>query len=114
MNNTEVALALLSLRLAGSVLLLMIMRFQLRLFRKPIDPEYRSMRRLLFVLVLIAFLGNMVPVYLEASILVGPIPRDLGVLYALSNAVTALAIAAVLCALYWLADKLFQAARTKR
>lgn len=96
MDVKIIAVSLLILRLVSTIFLILVLRRQLHLIKKT-DTDLDSTRKLLFLLVFIALLGNIVPIIIDLITFLEPDsrsnPSPLGVLYAYSNAITAAVVA---------------------
>lgn len=102
MDIKEVASILLIGRLVSATFISLVIKRQLALFKKPIDPGLVGFRRILFFLSLAVLVGNIIPIVLDvATILAGDSlhredsPSLVGVSYAFSNCITS-AISAIL------------------
>lgn len=114
MKIADVGAGLLLLRLIGSLALVLVLLFQVKLFGSRIDQKYVVIRRLLFVLAAIAFIGNFVPIVIDIWVIYGHPPQWLGILYAVNNAVIFLCIALALALAYWMADRIYKESRSKQ
>lgn len=104
------AMLLLVFRIASDVFIFSVLRKQWALLKVKIDPELRNFRRVLFYLSLAVFLGNIIPIIIDGlTVVYGNMNRPqhvapISILYALSNASTALISAFLIWLLYRLAS----------
>lgn len=84
---------------------------QRNLFRIKVDPDIQKVRRVLFGMSITVFIGNLIPILVDAGTLVGSITRSshhvnaVGILYSVSNVVTAVVSAILIWTLYRLAAR---------
>lgn len=110
---TVIAGLLLIFRVVSDVLIALVIRRQWRLLKLPVPAEYRNdeksikkFRKILFFLSLGIFVGNAIPVFIDALTLFVETGRPSGlraisVAYAFSNATTALVSAILVWLLYF-------------
>lgn len=108
MNIKVIAAILLVERLLAVTLMLFVVRKQLSLFKRRADQEIHRFRKLLFALALVITASNFIPIVIDALTLFANLeyrdnPQPIGILYAISNATTAVISAAALLAIYRLA-----------
>ena len=84
-----------------------VLKTQVRLLRMPVDdPNVWDFRRTLHYMTIVVALGNLVPIVIDVVTILGPSrPFWLGVLYAISNVVTALFTAILIHKMYRLASQ---------
>ena len=96
-------------QLTSVVLMGFVIRRQLELFKFPIEKEVRLFRRILFMLALVAFLGNLVPTTISILTLTGHITRSTqtvnaaSAIYSITNTLVASTSAMLIASLYRLA-----------
>lgn len=107
-----VAATLLVLRIVGVVYLIRVFRIQVGLLRKPISEEVWDFRRKLHYITIALLLGNLIPIFLDALVVlqaigIGQHIRTTPVLliYASSNAITAFLFALLLSKIYAMANQ---------
>lgn len=112
MDIKDVALLLLLGRIVSVVFISLVIKRQLALFKKPIDPGLVGLRRTLFLLSLGVFVGNLIPIAIDiltiataSSLHREDSPSIAGVTYALSNCVTASVSAVLIWTMYRQAAK---------
>ena len=97
-NLTLFAAVLLALRLVSVAFLILVLHQQWQAIRLNRNRPLNATRRMVFVLVLITFLGNAIPILIDTAALTGHYTRRqpplLGITYAFSNALTS-AVSAV-------------------
>jgi hypothetical protein len=107
MDIKIIALTLLTARIVSVVFLLSVLRKQWAVLRTKDHPELGTLRRVLFYLSMVIFLGQFVPILIDAATLVAQVkrsdPNPLGVAYAYSNAFTAMISSLLLWFVYRLA-----------
>lgn len=67
---------LLVIRIASLILIGAVIKRQLELFKLFIDKEIRTYRRILFVLAIAIFIGNLIPGTIDILTLVGEVTRS--------------------------------------
>ena len=84
-----------------------VLKTQIKLLRMPVDdPNVWDFRRTLHYMTIVVALGNLVPIVIDVVTILGPSrPFWLGVLYAISNVVTALFTAILIHKMYRLASQ---------
>lgn len=102
------AIVLLAMHAGSAAYIFNVLRKQASLLRLPIDTYLKHFRIVLFALSLAIFLGNIIPIFIDGVTLfvdIGRTPsvRPISVLYAVSNALTALVSAYLIHMLYRLA-----------
>lgn len=105
-----IALILLLMRIGSGVFILIVMKKQWELLKVPIEPHLMRFRMVLFALSLAIFIGNIIPVIIDAATLFFDTTRPpflsvTSVSYAMSNAITALLSAYFIHTLYRIAAK---------
>lgn len=96
-------------QLTSVILMGFVIRRQLELFKFPIEKEVRLFRRILFMLALVAFLGNLVPTTISILTLTGHITRSTqtvnaaSAIYSITNTLVASTSAMLIASLYRLA-----------
>lgn len=90
---------------------------QVVILRSRPDPELQTGRLVLFALAVVIGLGNIIPMAIDAAVILGEVPRAkpnlIGVLYALSNVLTLIFSASAVLALYMIAERLFSNTRAR-
>lgn len=93
MDIKTIALTLLILRLIAVYFMSLVLKRQLGLLRDNYSPELRGTRIILFVLAMVIFVGNFVPILIDTLTIFGSVARSqpltIGITYAYSNALTA-------------------------
>jgi hypothetical protein len=108
--SIELLASILLLALIGSMtFIFMVLIKQWRLLKVPIEPEVNRFRKVLFMLSLAIFLGNFVPIFIDAATLFVETGRPtnlkaISVAYAFSNALTSLCSSFLIWLLYKLAS----------
>lgn len=103
--------ALLVGRLVSQVFITLVLKRQWELLKLPIDENLKLFRKRLFTLSIVIFLGNLVPILLDATALFittegrNSNPSIIGIAYVISNNLTAIVSAFVIWLLYRLAAK---------
>jgi len=111
MSIQTYALILLIIRLASDAFILAVLYKQLRLFRFWVEPGLRLYRKGLFILSLIIFLGNFIPIAIDAATYFADLERSvstvrpLALWYSFSNATTAFLSAFTIWLLYRMAAR---------
>lgn len=96
------------LHLLASTFMLMVIKRQIGLFKKYIDPELRAFRLVLFLLSMSIFLGNLIPLTIDFINAVGvttdevPLGR---ILYINTNAIVSVISAGLIWSMYRMAAK---------
>jgi hypothetical protein len=96
------------LHLIASGFMLSVIRKQLGLFKKYIDPELRAFRLVLFLLSLSIFLGNLIPLTIDFINAIGVTSNEVPIgriVYISSNAIVAVISAALIWSMYRMAAK---------
>lgn len=110
MSNIQLmALGLLIFRTLSSIFIVVVIYKQLQLFRDIVPQELNLFRKVLFVVTVAIFLGNLVPIVFDTAALFVDIgraqPRPIGIAYAFSNATTALVSALGWLIIYVMAER---------
>lgn len=111
MSIQTYALILLIIRLASDAFILAVLYKQVRLFRFWVEPGLRLYRKGLFILSLIIFLGNFIPIVIDWLTVSSDLPRAVSTVptislwYAFSNAATAFLSAFTIWLLYRMAAR---------
>jgi len=93
MDIKTLAVVLLTAHLVSIVFIALVLVLQAKLFKKKVQPSLIGFRRLLFVLALVVFTGNLVPIGVDALTIFSLVERSsstinpIGVAYSVSNAV---------------------------
>ena len=96
-------------QLTSVILMGFVIRRQLELFKLSIEKEVRTFRKILFLLALVAFLGNLVPTTISILTLTGHITRSTqtvnaaSAIYSITNTLVASTSAMLIASLYRLA-----------
>lgn len=107
MEVNILAITLLTGRLITLYYLGRVLKTQVKLLRMPIeDPNVWDFRKTLHYMTIVVALGNLVPIAIDLVSIFGPTrPFWLGVLYAISNVITALFAAILIHKMYRLASQ---------
>jgi uncharacterized BrkB/YihY/UPF0761 family membrane protein len=108
MTIEQYAFTLLITHLASMVFIFNVLKRQWRLMKQPIPSYVKRYRYTLFILSLVIFAGNIVPIIIDALTLFIEVGRPdtvklVSLLYAYSNAITAVVSAYLIWTLYRLA-----------
>lgn len=107
MNIKTLAFLLLVGRLVSLVFLLLVLVRQVRLFKIPVSLQLNRYRMVLLIICIIGIVGTFVPILIDSLTLVSAVsrgtPQPIGVAYAFSNNLTALAQAVFIWVLYRMA-----------
>ena len=119
MGLQTLATILLFERLLSSVLILLVLWKQMKLFKKPIvniaDTTISVAvwaRRLLFILSLVVLFGNFIPITIDYFTIFSGLeqravsPTNIGILYAISNATTSVFFSLLVWGIYKLAEQI--------
>lgn len=108
------AAMLLAFRITSMVFIVLVLLKQLRLMKIPIVKEFdtptiRRMRKVFFIIALVIFLGNFIPIAIDVLTLFVETGRParvqlISIGYAFSNSLVAMLSSIFIYALYWLAD----------
>lgn len=96
-------------QIASAVFMFFVLRRQVRLFKLYITPELKVFRKILFLLAVVIFLGNLVPIIIDTLTVISHIHRStnqvntVGLLYAVSNTLTATMSALLIWIMYRMA-----------
>lgn len=106
----ELAFILLIAHTVSLVFIFRVLRRQYQLMRLPIDKHLQGFRKVLFLLSCAIFLGNIVPIIIDTLTLFVDTERPselhtISVVYACSNALTAMASALLIWLLYKIAGQ---------
>ncbi len=113
LSITVIAGLLLIFRVVSDILIALVIRRQWQLLRLPVPEEYRDdeksikkFRKILFLLSLGIFVGNAIPIFIDALTLFvetgqPAVLRPVSISYAFSNATTALVSATLVWLLYF-------------
>lgn len=84
-----------------------VLKIQVSLLRMPLDdPAVWDFRRTLHYMTIVVALGNVVPIIIDVVTIIGPSrPFWLGVMYAVSNVITAIFAAVLIHKMYRLAGQ---------
>lgn len=107
--QTLVVLLLLG-RSISIMFILSVLNIQWRLLKRPIEPYIENFRKILFGLSLAILISNMIPVIIDIATLFTDIGRPAvvsfaGVIYSLSNSLTAAISSLLVWYLYYVATK---------
>lgn len=111
MNIKTLAWILLIFRLLSMGFIVLVLRRQMRLFKLYIQPQLRTFRKVLFLLALIVFIGNLIPIVVDLLTVFSKIHRVVsrtnmaGVVYALSNDLVSLSSSVFIWYMYRVAAK---------
>lgn len=112
MGVKELATMLLTGHVIALIVTTLVLSRQVRILRSKPDPELQTGRLVLLALAIVIGLGNLIPMTIDAAVIVGVVPRTppnaAGVLYALSNVLTLIFSASAVLALYIIADRLLR------
>lgn len=93
-----------------------VIRKQWRIRKSPIHPRLQNLRKVLTLLAILVFVGNLYPLFLDVITLLPPDIRTsnvinmLGVVYALDNNITFMLAAILIWTLYKLSDVVIEVA----
>ncbi len=116
MNIQLLALLLLIGRLISEGFIIAVIRKQWKVRKSPIHPRLKALRRVLTLLAVLVFLGNIYPLILDAYTLVAPGIRTspnvnlVGVFYSLDNNLTFMFASILIWTLYKLSDVVIEVA----
>lgn len=111
MSIQTYALILLVIRILSDVFILLVLIKQFRLFKFQVDANLRLYRRALFILSLIIFFGNFVPILIDYLTAFSDLQRSVSTVrpislwYSFSNATTAFLSAFTIWLLYVMAGR---------
>lgn len=110
MDIKTLTLIFLGLRLVSMVFIVDVIKKQVRLLRRPVDPKLKNMRMVLLGVSLVIFLGNLIPIGIDIAtqfVETGrPTPvRPISVAYGLSSNIPALLSSILIWLLYKMAEK---------
>lgn len=112
MSARELAVVLLVGHVSSVILVSLVVRKQLRIFKGTPDKSLRAGRITLTALALTVLIGNFVPIIIDSLVLIGPVkrahPSPVGVVYATSNVIILLLSAMCVLALYIVAERLLK------
>jgi hypothetical protein len=104
-----IALTLLLCRIVSVGFILAVLRKQWVLLSTKNHVEVATLRRVLFYLAVVIFLGQFVPIHLDSATLIDQVkrgaPSALGVAYAYSNAITAMISSLLLWLVYRVSER---------
>lgn len=111
MDDVKVLAATLLLgHVLALVVVVLVLSRQIKILRGKPDPTLQIGRLVLLALAVVIGLGNLVPIAIDAAVILGSVtrakPSHLGVLYALSNVFTLILSASAVLALYVIAERL--------
>jgi hypothetical protein len=115
-----IAAILLLARLASDFYMARVLRKQWKLLKLPIEPEIKRFRKVLFILSIVIFVGNFIPIIIDSITLLYGNPgrpaavRPISLMYAVSNASVAFFSAYLIHLLYKLADNPEEASKDIR
>ena len=104
----SISTVLFILHLIASGFMLSVLRKQLGLFKKYIDPELRAFRMVLFLLSTSIFLGNLIPLTIDFINAIGDSSSEVPIgrlLYISTNAIVAVISAGLIWSMYRMAAK---------
>jgi hypothetical protein len=104
----SISAVLFILHLVASGFMFSVIRKQLGLFKKYIDPELRGFRLTLFLLSVSIFMGNLVPLTIDLLNALGDSPDEVPfgrILYISTNAIVAVISAGLIWSMYRMAAK---------
>lgn len=110
MDIQLLAFLLLIGRLISEAFIVAVLRKQWRIRNSPIHPRLRNLRRVLTLLAVLVFVGNIYPLLLDAYTLIAPGIRTsptaniVGVVYSLDNNLTFMFASILIWTLYKLSD----------
>jgi hypothetical protein len=112
-SKEVIAGVLLIIRLIGSAYLVKVIKVQLKLLRVPavdergnVDEGTMKFRQTLTRMTFVILLGQVIPILIDILAMVnGSVPAWLGIVYAISNAFTALTAAVLIWRLYEMATE---------
>ncbi len=110
MNIQLLAFLLLIGRVISDIFIIMVLRKQWRIRKIPTHPRLQNIRRVLTLLAILAFIGNIYPLLLDLYTLFYPgvrtsqVVNPVGVLYSLDNNLTFMFASILIWALYKISD----------
>lgn len=116
MNIQLLALLLLIGRLISEGFIIAVIRKQWKIRKSPIHPRLRALRRVLTLLAVLVFLGNLYPLFLDlytlfdAGVRTSPNINLVGVFYSLDNSLTFMLASILIWTLYKLSDVVIEVA----
>lgn len=118
MSLKVIATILLIERLISAAFITMVIRRQIALFKMAASDTLQNFRRVLFYLSLAIFVGNFIPILIDALTIAANLegrsnPAPIGIAYAISNASTAMLSSIFVWVLYRMAaQSVFEEDRT--
>lgn len=110
MNIQTLATLLLIGRLISDAFIIAVLRKQWRIRKLPTHPRLAQIRRVLTLLAVLVFIGNLYPLFLDAFTLVDATVRStrnvnlVGVIYSLDNNLTFMFASVLIWGLYKISD----------
>lgn len=110
MNIQLLAFLLLIGRVISDIFIIMVLRKQWRIRKIPTHPRLQNIRRVLTLLAILVFIGNIYPLLLDLYTLFYPgvrtsqVVNPVGVLYSLDNNLTFMFASILIWALYKISD----------
>lgn len=110
MDIQILAFILLMGRLISEGFIIAVIRKQWKIRKAPIHPKLRGLRRVLTLLAILVFVGNLYPLFLDAYTLFAPGIRTsqtvnlVGTFYSLDNSITFMLASILIWTLYKLSD----------
>lgn len=109
MSIEQLAAILLLLHFVSGIFIALVIKRQWGLFKQTIDNTLLNYRKVLFVLSIVIFVGNLNPIFIDAVTILGSgggrpeNVKAISISYAVSNAVVALISAVLIFILYKMA-----------
>jgi len=116
MDIQLLAFLLLMGRLISEGFIIAVLRKQWKIRNSPIHPRLRNLRKVLTLLAVLVFIGNIYPLLLDAYTLIAPGIRTsptiniVGVAYSLDNSLTFMFASILIWTLYKLSDVVIEVA----
>jgi len=108
MDIKTISALLFILHIVASTFMFLVIRRQLSLFKRYIDPELRRFRMVLFLLTMSIFIGNFIPLSIDLFNAIGEAPESapLGrIIYITANAIVSVISSGLIWSMYRLAAK---------
>lgn len=116
MDIQLLAFILLMGRLISEIFIILVIRKQWKIRKAPIHPKLRGLRKVLTLLAVLVFVGNIYPLLLDAFTLFLPGIRTsqtvnlVGTFYSLDNSITFMLASILIWTLYKLSDVVIEVA----
>jgi hypothetical protein len=112
MDAKTLAVYLLIGRILSLIVIGIVLRKQVEIFRGRPDPELRQGRIVMMFFAMVLLLGNFIPVVIDIAVIHGDVtranPSPAGIAYAFSSNLVSLFSSCALLALYIIAEKLLK------